>query len=167
MGKKYWKNRRRPNLPQTHQTPQVPQILQPLQQIITETQTVAAQIQLLHTGPLPHPSILQGYDQVVPGSAERIIFMAEQQAKHRQGLEKAVIDSDIKDSKMGLWFGFIISTVAIISGAVCIVYGHAVAGGVIGGPAVPSLTAVFVYGSRQRKKEREAKIQQVEKKEKN
>ena len=55
---------------------------------------------------------------------------------------------------------------AIIAGSVCIVYGHSIAGGVIGGPAVPTLTAVFVYGSRQRKKEREAKFQQITSKDK-
>jgi hypothetical protein len=87
--------------------------------------------------------------------------MAEEQAKHPQGLEKVVIESDIKDSKTGLYFGFIIGLVAIISGTICIVYGHSIAGGVLGGSAVPGLTAVFVYGSRQRRREREAKQQQI------
>jgi len=160
MGKKHRKNRRIANPGQPHPTPQPPQ------QIISQSQSVAAQVQLHYEGPLPHPSILQGYNQVVPGSAERIISMAEQQAKHRQELEKAVIGADIRDSKTGLWLGFIIGIVAIISGGVCIVQGHSIAGGVLGGSAVPGLTAVFVYGSRQRRKEREAKFQQITNKEK-
>ena len=114
-----------------------------------------------HRGPLPSPKDLDEYDKIVPGAAERIISMAEEQAKHRQGLEKVVIESDIKDSKTGLYFGFIIGLVAIISGTICIVYGHSIAGGVLGGSAVPGLAAVFVYGSRQRRREREAKQQQI------
>jgi uncharacterized membrane protein len=89
-----------------------------------------------------------------------LLLMAETQAKHRQTLEKAVVDADTRDSKLGLFFGFIIGVVAILAGAVCIIYGHSIAGGVLGGSAVPGLTAVFVYGSRQRRKEREAKSQQ-------
>jgi uncharacterized membrane protein len=46
---------------------------------------------LLHQGPLPHPAVLKQYDDVVPGAAERIMRMAEQQAQHRQDLEAHVI----------------------------------------------------------------------------
>lgn len=127
-------------------------------QIVSQSQSVSAQVQL-YQGPLPAPEILRQYDQVVPGAAERIISMAEQQAKHRQNLESTVVLSDVKDSNTGLWLGFIIGIVAIISGAVCILQGHTIAGGVLGGSAVPGLTAVFVYGSRQRRKERETKFQ--------
>ena len=114
-----------------------------------------------HQGPLPHPSILQEYDNIVPGAAERIICMAEEQAKHRQGLESSVIKSDIADSKRGLYLGFIIGIVAIIAGTVCILQGQTIAGGVMGGSAVPGLAAVFVYGSQQRRKEREVKQKQL------
>ena len=130
------------------------------QPAISQARSVSAEIQYRH-GPLPSPKDLDEYDKVIPGAAERIISMAEQQAKHRQGLEKAVIESDIKDSKTGLILGFIIGTIAIISGTVCIIYGHSIAGGVLGGSAVPALTAVFVYGSKQRRKEREAKQKEI------
>jgi uncharacterized membrane protein len=112
-----------------------------------------------YQGFLPHPRILVEFDNIVPGSAERIIKMVEDQAKHRQGLEQSVINSDIRDGRTGLIFGFIVSLVAILAGAYCISQGHAVAGTIIGGGAVPSLTGVFVYGSKQRRKEREAKQQ--------
>ena len=128
----------------------------------THNQSISATAQIQwHQGPLPTPSVLHEYDNVLPGAAERIICMAEEQAKHRQELEKAVIESDIKDSKIGLYLGFIIGVVAIISGTVCIVQGQTIAGGVIGGSAVPGLTAVFVYGSQQRRKEREIKQKQL------
>lgn len=116
-----------------------------------------------YQGPLPHPKILHEYDQIVPGAAERIICMAEDQAKHRQSLEKDAIGSDIRDGKRGLLFGFIIGIVAILSGTACIIWGHDGAGGTIGGSAIPALAGVFVYGSRQRRKEREAKNQQIAK----
>lgn len=38
------------------------------------------------SGPIPPPAILHQYDAVIPGAAERILKMAEEQSKHRQEL---------------------------------------------------------------------------------
>lgn len=40
-----------------------------------------------HEGPLPAPEDLQRYDALLPGAAERIICMAEDEAAHRRRLE--------------------------------------------------------------------------------
>ncbi len=40
------------------------------------------------SGPLPSPQTLEGYENSVPGSAERILKMAESQVYHRQDMEK-------------------------------------------------------------------------------
>jgi uncharacterized membrane protein len=151
MGHKH-KSRHHPNLP-----------TQPIPSQNSPVSLRSVQIEQ-YQGPLPHPNILHEYDTVIPGSAERIIHQFEEQAKHRQDLERAVIHSDIRDGRTGLFLGFIIGIVAIMAGTYCIAQGHSVAGGIVGGSAVPSLTAVFVYGSRQRRKEREAKQQQATKK---
>ena len=55
-------------------------------------------------GPLPPPEILAQYEQILPGSAERIMVMAENQAEHRQSLEetvKTVIEGDSKRRTYG------------------------------------------------------------------
>lgn len=49
----------------------------------------------VHMGPLPPPDVFAGYEQVCPGAAERILSMAEQQAKHRQDLEKDRVKKSI------------------------------------------------------------------------
>ncbi|MGH7200157.1 MAG: DUF2335 domain-containing protein [Planctomycetaceae bacterium] len=36
------------------------------------------------SGPLPHPAVLQQYEEIQPGFADRILRMAEQQGQHRQ-----------------------------------------------------------------------------------
>ena len=113
------------------------------------------------SGPLPHPQLLEKYNEVVPGSAKMIIEMAEKQAIHRQELEKNVINSDIKNSKSGLIFGFIIGISGILGGIIIIAVSQAtsqiIAGSVISGASLASLVGTFVYGSQGRKKEREEK----------
>jgi len=45
-------------------------------------------IQMSHSGPLPHPSQLKGYEGVIKGGAERLLIMVEKQAEHRMSIEK-------------------------------------------------------------------------------
>ncbi len=110
-----------------------------------------------YSGPIPPPSELAKYEELLPGSAERIIAMAEKQSNHRQDLEKITIKSGSRDSLLGLIFGLIIGLAGIGSGTYCIIKGATAAGTVIGGGSLVSLVSVFIYGSRQRRKEREAK----------
>lgn len=51
--------------------------------------------EITHEGPLPPPQMLDGYERVVQGAAERIIRMAELEQLHRQQLENKAIDSDV------------------------------------------------------------------------
>ena len=105
------------------------------------------------SGPLPPPDILVKYNSVVPNAAERIITMAETQAAHRQRIESKVIESNIKNSRLGLHYGLIIGLASVLGGVVCIMYAHE-----IGGTGLSSLVGVFVYGSIQKKKERENRL---------
>nr|DAH82019.1 MAG TPA: putative membrane protein [Caudoviricetes sp.] len=46
-------------------------------------------------GPLPPPSVLQGYDSVVSGAAERILAMAEKEQSHRHSTETATVEAQL------------------------------------------------------------------------
>ena len=53
------------------------------------------------SGPLPSPEALGKYEQICPGSADRIIKMAEGQAAHRQALETNTIAEQVRQSSRG------------------------------------------------------------------
>lgn len=112
------------------------------------------------SGPLPPPDVLKKFDEVVPGAAERIIKMAEEQSAHRKDLERKVIESDIARSKWGQALGFFIAIAGLTVSAVIAIYGSSIAGGIIGVGTLASLVGVFMYGSSTRSKERvEKKIE--------
>ena len=75
------------------------------------------------SGPLPPPEILAKYNEALPGLAERIICMAEQQAKHRQSIEKTVIDSNAFVQKVGPFLGFVVAMTAVIGGTILVLKG--------------------------------------------
>jgi len=49
-----------------------------------------------HEGPIPPPTVLEHYDAIVPGAAERIIAMAEGEIQHRRAVETQQVNVDIQ-----------------------------------------------------------------------
>jgi len=60
-----------------------------------------------YSGPIPPPSSFAQYENILPGSADRILTLAEKQSHHRIEIEDAVIKNQIKVANRGQIFGFI------------------------------------------------------------
>ena len=61
------------------------------------------------SGPLPPPNVLRGYEGVLPGSADRIISMAEKQLSHRHDVEARIVKSNLRNESVGMWLSFILT----------------------------------------------------------
>ena len=136
-------------------------------------------------GPLPPPAVLRQYDDVLPGSAERIMRMMEEQASHRfqaenrriqieerrvqveadrvqverdrVQIEKGSVEAGSKRAYLGLASGFIISLIMIAIGASVIIWVNPWAGVGVIGTGVAGLAGVFVHGTNSRRRARERK----------
>lgn len=122
-----------------------------------EHRVVAAEF----SGPLPLPEHLARYDEILPGSAERMLKMAESQALHRQRIESAVIDSGAQNSRLGLVFAFIICMTCLAISAWGMYVGNGIAGAVVGALGLGSIVGAFIYGTNSNRKEREWKSQDM------
>lgn len=136
------------------------------QSLVSSDSKVLATIEAKSTsfsGPLPPPSILQKYESILPGSAERIFRMAEGQATHRQSLESTVVKGDSKRANNGLVAGAIIA-ILFLAGAIFLIYnGHDWAGATLGTANIVGLVGVFIYGTKSRRSERSQKQQEMNK----
>ena len=115
-------------------------------------------IQLQHieyAGPIPPPQILEGYNNIVQGAAERIIKMAEDQAAHRRKLEQNVINSDNRNSLVGIVCAFIITIGVLFIAYVAITLHATTAGVIIGALGISSLVGTFIFGTNSRRVERQ------------
>lgn len=127
----------------------------------TQPSTIAVRAeQQSFSGPLPPPQILEHYNQIVPGCAEKIISQWENQVKHRQDLEKQVIKSDIRQSYYGATLGFIIAISAIGAGTFLAYIGRPTEGIAAIITALVGLVGVYGWGSYQRRKERNIRVNQ-------
>lgn len=66
------------------------------------------------SGPIPPPRHLQQYDEISPGSANRIISMAEKAQEHNISMEAKLVAAEISDQKLGMWLGFAALVVLVI-----------------------------------------------------
>jgi uncharacterized membrane protein len=104
--------------------------------------------------PLPPPDAFERYEEILPGSANRILEMAEKQHEHRISIERTIVFGNSRRAYLGLAAGFIISALGIGGGIYLIATGHDWAGLALAGVNLTGLVGVFVYGSKARRDER-------------
>ncbi len=129
---------------------------------IVEHHQVVEQVQFV--GPIPEPSVLQGYENIKAGFAERIVAMAERQAAHRQQIEVSISKAHIDDSvaerierKRGQVIGAIVVIVAVIASVILGISGNGpwsnASAAAIGGIPLVGLVIAFISGKKTEKEQ--------------
>lgn len=120
----------------------------------SEKENRQAVIQSAWSGPLPPPSLLGHYDEIIPGSAERILTMAEKEQSHRHELEMSELRENVKLAKGDHWqiffgqiFAFVIAITFILTGAFLVYHGAQLAGAFLSSIGVVSIVSAFLKKS--------------------
>ena len=98
------------------------------------------------SGPLPTPDILLGYDEVLPGAAERIMRMAEKEQAGALEFGGISVRAATADNRRGQVFGFLVALAAFGTASYLGYLGHGAAAAIVGGGTVVALVTVFVTG---------------------
>ncbi|MEY8283230.1 DUF2335 domain-containing protein [Lachnospiraceae bacterium 50-23] len=113
---------------------------------------VMEMIQGEFSGPIPPPNIIEGYEKVLPGSADRIISMAERQSEHRQKMELKMINAESRDGLLGVVFAFMLGLGCIIAAVIMVFLvpqnAGAIAGALLGVTGIGSITSSFISSTR-------------------
>ena len=110
------------------------------------------------SGPLPPPKHFAAYDSVVPGAADRILKMAEEQADHRRHLENEVVMSELKLKRRGQVLAFVITMTALAGGIGAMMTGASLSGAAVCLLALASVVGLFWWGGRREKQNADAAI---------
>ncbi len=121
------------------------------------------------SGPLPPPSVLKQYEQVLPGLADRIVTMAENEEAQRHAqnqlalkaeidLQKSALEAEqeamraeMKEARWGQVLAFCIGSLTIGAGAYLALHGAQISGTILGSGGVVGLVSVFIYGRKGKK----------------
>ena len=90
----------------------------------------------------------RGYDEVLPGSAERILRMAEKEQDHRIGWEDEALHKTSRQGHLGLWLGFFIAALALGTSGFLAMNGHDWVAGVIGCTGIAGAAAGLIHERR-------------------
>ena len=116
-----------------------------------------------YSGPIPHPRVIAGYEQIVPGSGDRILSMSEQQHQHRMNLETRAQRASILREMLGLVLGFVVAAIIVVGGLQAVQLGSSAEGLLAVFGSVAAIAGVFVYSHRSRLNELRAKREALEK----
>jgi len=108
-------------------------------------------------GPLPPPVILEQFERIAPGAANRILAFAEDQFRHRRSIEAQIVNSRTRAMSRGQWLAFVVLIVGMGLGAWLIRAGFGLYG--FGSIIAPLATAagLFMLTRRRQVRERELK----------
>ena len=101
-----------------------------------------------YSGPIPHPELFSQYEEIVPGSANRILLMAENEAKNRQENETLITKNIVKTTNKGILFAFL--SVIIMSSLVAyaLYLGKETAASTIAVGSIAAVAGVFMFFRR-------------------
>ncbi len=110
-----------------------------------------------YAGPLPHPDVLRGFEEVVPGSAQRIVIQFEQQSEHRRSMESTVIRSNTFSQRVGTVSASLIGLAGVSGGLWLTHEGKGVEGLSSMFGTLAALVGAYFYNRRQQDRERDEK----------
>lgn len=126
--------------PEILQAEEIKAELEKIEQILVKKESFS--------GPLPHPEHFRKYNQIVPGSANRLLKMAEDDLAHVHSMQKKQLSLETFAVVSGLITGALIALVALLGSGYLIMEGHDIAGAILGSGSLASLVGVFVYGRK-------------------
>jgi len=135
------------------------ELIEQLEETAEEIKGGLAEISATFVGPIPPPDVLQGYDEVIPGLADRIVGMAEAEGNHRRDQERRALDAEIENDRIligayikkvriGQILAFVIAVVALCLGSYVAANGYQFAGAVIGTGGLIGIVTAFIQGRR-------------------
>lgn len=112
-----------------------------------ERQIVLQKLEI-YQGDLPHPEILEGYNNLFPETAKLIIENGVAESEHRRKMEERYLSGNIAAHKFGQVLGFIVALLIFACGTFLIFTGHSIAGSIMTGTTALGIIGLFANNSK-------------------
>ena len=112
---------------------------------------VAVETMHSHSGPIPSPEVIEGYEKVLVGSADRIIKMAEKEQDHRHQFQIRNQTHQATLTFMGQVFAFSMGISGVGGGIYLVKNDKSIAGFSVFFTSLASLVGLFFYNRNRQK----------------
>jgi uncharacterized membrane protein len=113
---------------------------------LVSTETI---LSTTHSGPIPNPEIIAGYEKVLSGSADRIIKMAEKEQDQRHKLQSVAQGHLAKITFLGQILAFLMGLSGIAGGVFLAMHDKPVSGFGVFITSLGTLVGLFLVDRRQ------------------
>jgi len=100
---------------------------------------------VIHSGPIPAPIVIEGYEKILPGAADRIIKMAELEQLHQHSYVNRVQRNSFIVTLVGQVFGILIGLSGITGGVFLVYYDKKITGFSVFFTSLSALVGIFIY----------------------
>lgn len=118
-------------------------IVQSVERLEPQVREVVLSRLEIYQGDLPHPKILEGYNELYEDAAKLIITNGIEESKHRRSMEQKFMESQFKERKLGQILGFILALVMTCAGGYLILSGQTVVGSLLSGVTALGMVGLF------------------------
>ena len=101
-----------------------------------------------YSGPVPHPSVAARWEATLPGSADRMLTMSEQNQTRRLDMDEMIVREFLSREKLGMLLYFALALAMMLGGIAIILSGYSTAGLVAMGAPVAGLAGSFILSQR-------------------
>ncbi len=98
------------------------------------------------SGPLPHPVILKGYNDIHPDFAKEVLEFGKREQSFRHQKETRESIELLSQAKLGQHYALTICLTALVCTVILGVTGHEASAAIIGGLDLVALALVFIIG---------------------
>lgn len=97
---------------------------------------------------LPSPEELAKYEKVIPGGAERILEIVEQNARHAQESERKIVEAEARLARIRQVVELVLALAAGVLGGILLLDGSELAGLIIILMDAAAVVGVAIYGQK-------------------
>lgn len=116
---------------------------------VLRTELVAKSVAVEFSGPIPPAHMLEDYERVCPGAADRILGMAEREQIHAHAMDRRAARYPAIIEVIGLIGGLTVALLAIAASVYCILSGYAWAGVGLFGTTTVAVVGKIIHGRHQ------------------
>lgn len=130
-------------------------ILQTVERLEPQVRELVLSRLEIYQGDLPHPKILEGYNELYEDAAKLIITNGIEESKHRRSMEQKHMESLFKERRIGQYLGFILALVMTCVGGYLISSGQTVAGSLLSGITALGIIGLFTGNNKKNNNNKE------------
>jgi len=102
---------------------------------------------------MPPPALVREYEDIYPGAAKFFFDTLDKQSEHRQGLERIVVEANVRSERAGMVLAFVLAALLIGCGTFLIYQDKDPQGLSLIAGTLATLCGVFIFGRSRGKRE--------------